>query len=290
MNILTFDIGGTHTKWGLVNDQYEILEKGLFDTFLDDSDEKIINLYNRISNFIKEFKLEFDNIAISSAGVIDTETGLVLNDNPTFKNYAGFNIYEYMKKNTGYDVIAINDGNAGALGEMVKGSLQGVKNAVMIVIGTGIGGGIISESKIHSGDSYWAGEIGFSIVNGQQWEEIASTRALVNNVNNELNTSHDGKYIFSNLDNPVIKKHYDNFIKYIAIGIANLFTILGPEKITIGGGISSNESFDVNQIKDAIKPYVVERIFNKINISKATLGNDANLIGAASLLIEKENG
>lgn len=288
MKALIFDIGGTYTKWAIIDDKYKIIVKDKFITFDDDSDDKIEKLYLKITNFIKKCKYEFNFIGISSAGVINTKTGEVLSDNKTFKFYKGFNIYDFMKKNTGYDVLAINDGNSGALGEMKMGSLKGVKNAIMVVIGTGIGGGIISNSKVYSGDSYWGGEIGFSIVEGEMWEEIASTRALVNNVSNDLGKKVDGKYIFSNLDNPLINKHYKNFIKYIAIGFVNLFTILGPEIISIGGGISNNEKFNIDEIKQEMKKYVAPVIYDKIKICKSTLGNDANLIGIASLLFERE--
>lgn len=288
MKVLIFDIGGTHTKWGLIDQDYNILEKGHFETFLDDSDEKILNLYNRIAKFVNESELDFERVGISTAGVIDIETGEVLNDNPTFKGYVGFNIYDFMKRETGHKVIAINDGNSGALGEVVKGSLKGTKNSIMVVIGTGIGGGIISDSKIYTGNDGWAGEIGFSIVNGEQWEKMASTRALVNNVSEELGENVDGVYVFTHLDNPIVKKHYDKFISDIATGLINLFMFFGPEKIAIGGGISNNESFNVNLFKEAMKSHVTERIYNKINLCKATLGNDANLIGIASLLLKEE--
>lgn len=285
---LVFDIGGTFVKWAFVDNEYNLDKQEEFQTFESNSSDKIELLYEKICSIINEHKNNITGVGISTACVIDYESGEVLSENSTFKGYLGFKIKEFIKERTGVDVVTINDGNSGALGEMMLGSLKGVNNAAMLVIGTGIGAGLISDGKPLLGHKGFAGEVGFQIVEGEIWEEICSTRKLVENVSQGLGKPLPGQFIFNNLDKEDIRPHYDQWLRRLAIGIVNIFNILGPEVIVIGGGISQNENFSMEELKEATKPFASDYIYNMINLKKATLGNDANLIGIASLVKGEE--
>ncbi len=280
---LVFDVGGTFVKWAFVDDEYNLDKQEEFKTFISQGPEKITELYDRISEIINNHKEEISGVGISTACVVDYESGTILSENSTFKGYLGFNVKEYIREKTGIEPKVINDGNSGALGEMMLGSLKGVKNAVMLVIGTGIGSGLISEGKPLLGHKGFAGEVGFQIVEGELWEEICSTRKLVENISQGLGKPLPGQFIFNNLDKEDIRPHYDEWLRRLAIGIVNIFNVLGPEVIVIGGGISKNENFSMDELKQATRPFAADYIYEKINLKKATLGNDANLIGIASL-------
>ncbi len=286
MKLLVYDIGGTFVKWAILTKELEIEERGSFVTFEDDTDEKCKNLYKRIVKHINELKerVTIAKVGVSSACVIDSKTGLVVGGNPVFKGYVGINIYETIKEGTGLDCVAMNDGNSGALGEYVKGSITDVHSAVMIVLGTGVGSGIIYNGKVFDGFKYWAGEVGSFNVKDKTWEDWASVSALCRFATKAIGKEVDGRWIFDNLEDEVVAKIYKEWLDNLAIGITNIFHAIGPEVILIGGGISSNEKLLIEDIMQAIKPLVNNEVYNAIQLRKASLGNDANIYGVASLL------
>ncbi len=288
MKLLVYDIGGTFVKWALLNKELKILERGSFETFLDDSEEKCVNLYKRIVDHINELKKgnEIYKVGISSACVINTSTGIVIGSNPVFKGYVGLDIYKTIKEGTGLECVAMNDGNSGALGEYVMGSGKNLQSMVMVVLGTGVGSGIIYNGKPFDGFNFWAGEVGSYKVNGKTWEDWASASALCRFVSSEVGHEVDGIWVFDNIENPIVKKVYEKWLDDLAIGIANIFHTIGPEAILIGGGISANETFKIDDIKNSLSKIVNSEVLNAIRIEKASLGNDANIYGVASLLIE----
>lgn len=290
MKNIVFDIGGSSVKWAILDKDLNILERGSLPTFtteLSDNPDRVkSDLYKRLSDFVNEWKEkeEINKIGISSACIIDMETGHVHGENRVFQGYMGFNIYEYMKEHTGLDCVAMNDGNSAVMGEYANGVAKGTDSAVLIVIGTGIGAGVMNEGKILKGHNYWAGEVGFMWVNGSYWEDIASTINFTRSVSKRLDKEVDGHYIFENFDNEVIQEEYKKWIEVLAIGIKNIFHVYGPEVIILGGGVSAEEKFAIEDIMEALKPMVAPEVFDAINIKKAKLGNDANIYGVASLL------
>ncbi len=284
---MVFDIGGTFTKWAFLDENFSHVERGEFVSFDNDEDDKIEQLYIKICNFINKHKNRIVGIGISAACIVDVETGTFLSENTTFRGYTGFRAKDFIKNRTGFDPIIINDANSGALGEVEFGALKGTKNAVMIVIGTGVGAGIVIDGKPYNGNAGGAGEVGFLIIEKQRFEEICSARALTNAISNELGKGVDGRWVFNNKDNSIVKKHYHQFLDRLAQGIASIWNVLSPEKIIISGGITQEESFDLEELKEHIKEYTLESTFNRMELGKAILGNGANLMGVATLVKEK---
>lgn len=291
MKLLVYDIGGSSVKWATLNTDLEILDRGSIPTFtttLEENSQRVENdLYKRIIEHINIMNKENEilKVGISSACVINMETGEVVGDNKVFTGYKGLNIYNIIKEGTGLDCVAMNDGNSAVMGEHVSGVLKGVDSAVLLVIGTGIGAGVLNDGKILKGYNYWAGEVGFMWVNGEYWEDIASTINFTKSISKKIGKEVDGRYIFANLDNECIKSEYLKWIDILAIGIKNVFHAYGPETIVLGGGVSAEVNFNVEDILNAIKPMVAQDVFENLKIAKASLGNDANIIGVASLLI-----
>lgn len=138
MNYLCFDIGGTKTKFGILNDNYQILEKNQIDTLAYKGGDHILN---NIINIINEYKLKYDlaGIAISTAGVVDHKKGFILYANDIIPNYSGLNLTKLIKDATGLNASIENDVNCFALSHTLLSNLD----FLMVAIGTGIGGGII---------------------------------------------------------------------------------------------------------------------------------------------------
>lgn len=284
--ILSLDIGGTATKWALLNKDLSIYEKGKFCSFDNDDDDKIVQLYTKICNFINEKKEIISEVGISAACIVDVETGTFLSENTTFRGYTGFKAADFIEERTGFRPLIINDANSGALGEVHFGELKDIKNAVMVVIGTGVGGGIVIDGKPYSGSNGGAGEIGFMLIEGKRFEEICSARTLTNGISKELGKEVDGKWVFKNKDNEIVKAHYNKFLDRLAQGLSTIWNTIDPQVIILSGGITHEDSFTVEEINEHVKKYMLESTFNRFLIKKATLGNDANLLGVATMLIK----
>ncbi len=281
-NILVFDIGGTFVKWGILNESYEIIKQGKFPTFDENNKNDIKFIYNNIIDFVNKTTEEIDLISISTAGVINTKTGEVIGSNATFKNYVGFNINNFIKEKTGISTFSLNDGNAGVLGEYIKGSLKNINDSAMIVLGTGIGAGFMVNGELFTGSNYRSGEVGFMYINGVQWEIEWSAINFISKVNKTLNQKMNGEKVFELIEtNETVKKIYSEFLDFLAIGLSNIVRVMNPKMISIGGGISGNNSFKTSDVLKRMEKYLDKETFEEIKLTKATLGNDANLIGAA---------
>lgn len=149
-----------------------------------------------IIDSIKESRC-LTGIAISSAGIIDPLKGKIIYANKNIPNYKGTNLKRILEEEYKLPVTVENDVNSALLGELNYGDYQNVHSALMITIGTGVGGALYLNNQIYHGFLDSAGEIGYSLVDGQNIEAIASTRALVDRVSEKLgDDTIDGRWIF----------------------------------------------------------------------------------------------
>jgi len=289
MNYLVIDVGGTAIKYALMSEEAEITEKGEIATptenieqFLD-SIEAIFSKYSNI-----------EGIAMSLPGKIDSESGYAYSGGSLLYN-ADKNIADLIQKRCNVKVSIENDGKCAALAEAWKGSLSDCNDGIVVVLGTGIGGGIIKDKLVHKGIEYIAGELSFIIANtdlkkgeplkmfahqcGVPWglcEPVAKIKKLPNE-------KVDGRKVFEfilNGDVDVIEI-LDDYCYKLALQLHNLQHIYNPEKIAIGGGISSQDIL-MEYIQNNIK-YIEEHMEFKLSIPKVIrckFRNDSNLIGA----------
>lgn len=279
-NYLTFDIGGTEIKYSVMTDEFNVLIKGTFPSkgplggqyILDD----IISKYETLKSY------EPQGIAISSAGVINSLTGEVLNATNSIMNYIGMNVIDYLGTATGLPVSIINDVNAMALCESILGAARGTRVAIALTIGTGIGGAIIINNRVFEGVGYNAGEFGSMKMDGHTYESLASTAALVTRVQKRLGDSvKNGIDVFNLYDtnHPEVIPLVDSFFDHLSTGIANLSYALNPEVIVIGGGITARDSF-VTDLAKHVEPKLTNHLKKYTKIVAANFRNDAGMIGA----------
>jgi len=179
-----------------------------------------------------------------------------------------------------------NDVNCAAIGELHYGSGKGYSNIFCLTVGTGIGGAIIIGGNLYHGVSFTAGEIGYMKVNKKDFQDVSSTTYLVNSVKEKTGLELNGKEIFTRaVEGDVqIQQLIEQFCQNLAEGIATINYVLNPEIVIIGGGIMEQTEYLYPIIKEKLK-IVTERNFNKtINISFASLGNNAGMFGAYHLL------
>ena len=176
MNYICFDIGGTKIKYGLVDDDYNIIEKRLIDTNKDNGGKYVIS---KVIEIIKENKQRYEigGVAISTAGIVDHINGSIIYADDVMSNYTGLNICSIIKEKTSLNASVENDVNCFALYHVLKES----NDFLMVAIGTGIGGAIVINNNIYHGISNTAGEFGTMIINNTRYENLASVSALVNN-------------------------------------------------------------------------------------------------------------
>ena len=298
MRILCFDIGGTNTKYAVIDEDLNMTDKGKFPTIyssLEDFVSAIMEVYDRHRD-------EIDGFAMSMPGVIDPETGYVHVAGSLSRIIFRMNLKEYLQERMGCPVAIGNDAKCAAMAELGYGSLKDSKNAIVITLGTGIGGCVIVNREIVYGNNLYAGEFSFirpgydrnSVI---PWAHRNGAAGLLNRVQEQLETDQQfsGEEIFemANNGNEKVLAALDQFTYELARQLYNLQCVFDPEKIAIGGGISAQpllfEYLDnsLNLVKKQVdrlappKPVVVTCQYN----------NDSNLIGAMYKFIkDKEKG
>jgi len=287
MNILTFDIGGTNIKYALCNENFELSEKKSIPTQAHMGGQHIIN---KIIEIIEGFR-NIDRIAISTAGQVDSENGIVVYSTNNIPYYTGMMVKKIIESKTKIKTYVENDVNAAAIGEAQFGAAKGVSDFICLTFGTGIGGAIYLNGKLYKGSSSSAGEFGHIVTHagGRQctcgadgcFEQYASAAALINAVEKETGKKLNGFEIFSeeNFENPEIRYIIDTWIDEIILGLKSIIHIFNPSLIVLGGGIM-NENYIIDLIDRKIYRQLMES-FRKVNIVSAKSGNDAGLLGAA---------
>mgnify|MGYP000970900723 FL=1 len=310
---LGIDIGGTAAKFGLVDEDGNILQRDEFSVSFDGYETPILKtVLEKTDYFIDSSGLEFreiSGIGVSATGQIDSEIGEVIGSAGHIKNWVGSKIKESFEKKYSVKTIVINDANSAALGEKWIGAGRGYKNIVAITIGTGVGGGIIVDDKILLGKRGLAGEIGHIVIHGDGescscgnvgcLERYASTKALVRSVSKlqkenptafpkDFEENINGRKIFDALnENSLLSQAVDKWVNDISLGIISLVHIFNPEQVIIGGGVSTRKEF-IESLSKKVHEKVMPRFAEGLEIVPAKLGNDAGLIGAIYYLIENK--
>ncbi|MEG0451493.1 MAG: ROK family protein [Coprobacillus sp.] len=286
---LVIDIGGTYTKYGYFTIKGECISKDKYETVKTD----IHCFYQSILELVKD---DVEGIAISMPGLINSQTGDI--EAITLLPFlAQHNIVQELFEFVKRPITVCNDAKCAALGEMWKGHLIDAQNALLMVLGSGIGGTLIMNQHIIESPHHKAGEIGSILMPMNQDYQTMTNFGAHNNANilikelsEVLNCSNDGATVFSLIHT---KKEalllFEKYCREIAFMIYNLDYILDLDIVCIGGGISEQplliktiqEQF--SSLRDKYKEDQHEPI-----IQSCLLHNDANLLGALSFYLSKK--
>lgn len=293
MEKLVFDVGGTFIKYAIMNNEGEIIEKGKFPTPMESQPVFLESLAAKYA----EFKDRVDGIAISLPGNIDSNTGYV-NTAGALKYNANCNLSQLIQKaieeKTGDTVnIAIeNDGKSAALAEFWKGNLAGCNNGAVIILGTGIGGGIIVDKKLVKGNNFFAGELSFLMkdMSSTGFTNALASHASAKTLTNKVAAykglpSHevDGFKVFNGLkeEDEHCKQALDEVSTALGGLIYNLECIIDPEKVLLGGGISQQPALlEAVKAKTDVFFDNMHVAMPKPEVNVCKYFNDSNLIGA----------
>ena len=306
------DIGGTTIKFGIVNDEYEIIAKTSCDTCAERSPKDIMNeIAAQATALVAKAGLTMEDIeciGIGAPGTCNTRAGIVeYACNLHFENVP---LQAEIEARLGRPVRIDNDANTAAYGEYIAGAAKGSDSFILITIGTGIGSGIIFNGKIYTGCNYAGAELGHIVIQkdgilcgcGRHgcFEQYGSATALIRQTREAMEKRPDSllwKYA-ATLDDVTGNTPFEamkagdlvagelvaNYMRYLTCGLTNIINIFQPELMCLGGGLS-NEG---ETLLSPIRLYVAEERYSKYSLHQtrleaAKLGNRAGIIGAAFL-------
>lgn len=291
MKICAIDVGGTSIKYAILNENQKVLDKGKVST-PHDNQEHFLEV---LSSVVPE---GIDGIAISLPGLIDSNKGIAHTVGClTYMKEVPFK--KIFEEKYSVPVWIGNDAKCGALAEVGFGSLRDVDDAVVIILGTGIGGCLVKNREILQGKQFAAGEVSSVIIRNDYPLREENFWCMVNGVDGllrivqkhlEVDTFFTGEDIFEMANQGVseVLLALDEFCFNVAIQLFNIQAIFDPQKIAIGGGISSqalllekiNEQY-IRLFDSAIPP------FQPVPIVACEFRNDANLMGAYYQLLKQ---
>lgn len=293
------DIGGTEIKLDLRDDKGELVEE--FSSIKTPVDlekqtnnilEAVIAELTEIFNANKDVK----GVAVSTAGVVDPEAGVIKYAGYTIPAYIGTDIKGTIEKRFNVPCWVINDVKAAALGELWLGVAKEEGLAICLTIGTGIGGAILLDGELLYGDKFTAGEVGYIPLKDKTWQELASTTFLVSCYRELENLTEDveinGKVVMKAYDegSSTAKEAIDIFIDDFTTGLLPLVYALNPRQVIIGGGIMAREDVLLPLIKESLSSKIEAEYFMPEEIKRAKSGNAAGRLGALYNFLRRETG
>lgn len=297
-NFMVFDIGGSSTKWSVITETGEFKESNKF--YCPKTADIFFNELIKITNEMKE-KYDVRGIAISAPGAVDGETGII--GGVTAIPYIhGPKFKDILKEGTGLNAELENDANCAALGECWLGAGKENNDLAFVVCGSGIGGAIVKDKKIHVGIHKHGGEFGYCSINCEldgtpkftSWSQLGSTTALARSVAKLKGLDEqalDGIEVFElcNKGDEIAIKEVDKYYFIMAVGIYNIQYTYDPEVIILGGAISERTDY-VDEINKRLDVMMNDGLEGKIKpiLRKCKFGNDANKLGALCNYLQKE--
>lgn len=312
--LLGIDLGGTTIKFGILTLEGEVQEKWAIETNTLENGRHIVSdivesLKHRLSLYGLT-KDDFLGIGMGSPGAVDrtskTVTG-AFNLNWADTQEVG----SVIEKEVGIPFFIDNDANVAALGERWVGAGANNPDVVFVTLGTGVGGGVIADGNLIHGVAGAGGEIGHMIVDPENGftctcgnkgclETVASATGVVR-VARQLAEQYEGSSaIKAAIDNGDTVTSKDIFIaaedgdkfansvvervsRYLGLAVANISNILNPDSVVIGGGVSAAGEFLRSRVEKYFVTFAFPQVKKSTKIKIAELGNDAGIIGAASL-------
>lgn len=313
MNVrLGIDLGGTFIKAGIVDKKAKILASFKYPTEAhkgaDTVKSNLSEVYNHLLEISHKKKYKPLSLGIGSPGTISQPNGLVTDATPNITGWRGTILTRIFGK-TAIPVYADNDANVVALAEFLVGFKGRYKNMIFITVGTGIGGGLIIDGKLHRGSHYAAAELGHITIKHDGKKCKCGLRGCLEVYASVPNMMKRARY-WARQSGSKIKPDitpeqlFDLYKKgnriakwtiientgYLGAGLGSLANIINPEIVVVGGGFSGTGNEYIRLIREEIKKRAFEAVTNKLKVVKARLGNNAGFVGAALLGLVSNDG
>lgn len=285
MSLAVFDMGGTSVKYGLwEGDQLQF--QASFVTPATWSEMKVLlkEIFQNLSKLASE---KVTGAAFSSPGSVDTREGVV-------KGFSAipylhhFPIVQELTELLEVPVSFENDAYCAALAEAWQGAAKGVENAVFIIIGSGIGGAVISKGELLKGRNLFGGEFGYMMMDADySFSDLASpvNTASRYSIESSSPVAISGQELFDRAQagETLAKKHVDQMLDALGRGIQMLSVILNPDRILLGGAISEREGL-LEEVTQRAQAYLKRTQATDVELDVVTcqFRNKANLLGAVA--------
>lgn len=300
------DLGGTFLKFALGKADGTVLANGKLPSRAQESQQQIFTvMFAAVEQMLEKahaMNLKVEGIGVGSPGAIDFDHGRVLGNTPNLPNWTDADIRGQLQGKFNIPVWADNDANLMTLAECRYGAAKGARFVIALTLGTGIGGGIVIEDQLFRGARFSGAELGHMSINFAGpvcgcggigcIEAYASAPAMVKNyreklvkkqlpVPNPMNT----ELIFTQArqGDPLANQVIDEICFYLGAALGNVINIFNPQVIVIGGGVADAGEEFIQRIWKAVRGRAMEPALQHARIERASLGNDAGMVGAIAL-------
>jgi glucokinase len=307
--IAGIDIGGTKIAVAIAKPDGQVLSLTRFPTEVEKGPHAIIErAIVEVRRMAEENQASLLSVGVGCGGPLDRARGLILSP-PNLPGWDEFPIIEIVERGLGAPALLDNDANAAALGEQSHGAGRGLQDLVYMTISTGIGGGIITKGEILHGVGDSAGEVGHITILpdgpacrcGERGclETLCSGTAIARRARERLATGVESSMTAlagapdkvtakvvaeaARDHDPVAVEIWDETIHYLAIGTGSIISILAPEAVILGGGVSTAGEQLLEPLRREVQARVKMLPVEKIKILQAELGGDSGIHGALIL-------
>jgi glucokinase len=312
-HIIGIDIGGTIIKGAVFTVEGKLVQASSIETQAYQGTERALSNLSSLVNALQEKGGGCSAIGIGVAGVLDAKKELLL-QSPNLKNLENINLKNFLAEAVHLPVYLENDANAAALGEKWAGAGRDIENFLLITLGTGIGGGLVLNGDLWTGENGKAGEFGHMIVEqggepcacGKKGclEAYSSGEAISRMAREALQSGAcsslknlsagspdniDAEMVYHAAQNgdTVATEIYRQVARYLATGVANVNNLLDIHHIILGGGVSKAFNLFAAVLIEEVKKQVFRISQDIIMIVPSQLGSEAGIYGAAYLALKK---
>lgn len=310
---LGIDLGGTNIAVAVMDETYQFISEYKTPTLARRSFEEIVaDMADAAQKALEKAGLtaqQLEHIGIGVPSTIDPETRCVVYANNL--NWVKRDLISEFKRHINVPVYMANDADCAAYGEALAGAAKDYRNVMMLTLGTGVGGGMIMDKKIFIGGNGHGCEPGHAtiVMDGEPCtcgrkgclEAYASVTALIRDTIRAMAADptslmhemceDDMRKVSGRTAFDAAKKGdaaalavVHNYVHYLAVGISSFITLLRPEVIILGGGVCNEGEYLLEPLRREVAETVYAKgLMPETPIIKATLGNDAGIVGAAFL-------
>jgi glucokinase len=302
-----FDMGATSTKTGVVRDGKILTRGNVIETRQDGDTAALIDAFIQEIRRLKEWNPEVEAVGVGVPGIINPVQGVVVN----LTNVPGWSdipLRSVIMERTGLVGNLENDAKAMAYAEWKHGAGQSVPNVVCVTLGTAVGGALILNGRLYRGATWVAGEIGQTSIDYQGVDFVYGNKGALEAYVGHRQISARAKEIYAaagetlsdedaHLErlskaaddgDQLADKVWEDIGTKIGVGLTNVIWLINPDRIVIGGGVAKAGERLFGYIRQAIRTRCEKTFWEKLDVVPATLGNDAGIIGAATLALESE--
>jgi glucokinase len=305
MTAIGIDFGGTTIKSALIEDG-KILQRGQVIDTLHTGDSNAITeaLLAGVAQ-LREARPQCVAIGVGLPGIVDSINGIV----HRLSNVPGWNdvpLRDLLRRRTGLHAAIENDAKSMAYAEWKYGAARDGRNVVCVTLGTGVGGGLILDGRLYRGSFLGAGEIGQMSIDYQgRTGNYGNLGALEKYVGNrqiaergQQSYEKAGKLVpieqcspaaleaAAHAGDPIAKQLWSQIGMELGCALANVVWLLNPDAIVIGGGVSKAGDLLFEPIRQTIRSVTMPTFYENLKILPAALGNDAGVIGSASIALD----